>query len=207
MTAFENWPDDILVGHHHIVKRGTFSRVAGGGELVAGQVVSEVDGKWYKLARETAETSQQPEKVADGTTDFDASAAGAFLLPHGHIIPGTLKIAATKAISDNKYGILKDPDGTEVGTINYNTGVGAIRSAQAGLGVAEYRRGDPDGKSIPCGILVGPITLSATAEVGGAILRWGEYARRLCVFAGNTPQDEIDRMLALLEEKGFFQAK
>lgn len=207
MATFENWPDDILVGHHHIVKRGTFSRVDGGSELAAGQVVSQVDGKWYQLARETAETNQQPEKVDDGTTDFGASDAGAFFLPHGRIIPGTLSIAATKKVTDNGYGILKDVDGDEVGTIDYLTGVGTIRAAQAGLGVAEYRRGDPDGKSIPCGILVGPITLLADKEVGGAILRWGEYAPRLCVFAANTAQAEKDRMLALLDEKGFFRAK
>ena len=205
MSTFENWPDDILVGHHHIVKHGTFSRVTGGGELVAGQVVSEVDGKWYKLARETAKNAGALKKVSDGAA-WAAASIGSFFLPNGHIIPGTLTIAATDNITDDGNGGLIADDAI-VGVIDYITGVGTFHSARAGITTAAYRYGDSEGKAVPCGILVGPITLSATAEVGGAILRWGEYAPRLCVFAGNTPQAEKDRMLALLETKGFFQAK
>lgn len=205
MSQFENWPDDILVGHHHIVKHGTFSRVTGGGELAAGQVVSEVDGKWYRLAGEIAVANGIVRRTNTGG-NFPANGVGAFFLPNGHIAPKTLTITATDDITDNGNGVLV-ANGAMVGAIDYVTGTGTLHSAQAGLATAAYRHGDADGKSIPCGILVGPITLSATKEVGGAILRWGEYARRLTVFAGNPSADEKERMFALLEAKGFFRAK
>ena len=228
------WPKSGGLGEQaKIILPVTFGSVAGGGDLVKGQVVALADdGKWYKLVREITVTGEALKgyyatgnagnRVVKQGVQIDAGhlkeSTPHINFANARIIPGTVEVKLNNggtvddAVDDPHTGrLLKKADKTKVyGDMEYLLGRGVLTypsttPATNGNVSADYRHGDPDGKSVPAGILIqDKLALSATANVTGSVLVFGEWALAPVWPAANLAADEKTRMKALLLAAGIF---